>query len=289
MPLSRETGETGAGRKRGREDQREVTQEEGGHQERVCACERPSDEIVHMQVFCGLEAAQGLRTYPSEKISICHAREGSSCNGNLKDGEKQFFDDVENLAGSAWLVVANVEGARRQAIVNLELVTFVIFLLSMSGLSFQKDTERLIIRPLANMAKIVENLINNPLAKLDESVVEVDQKDKYETDFVEVALKKFVRLLQVAFGEAGSEIIGQNLGADGDLNPMVAGRKMSGIFGFAIVRNFVECTECLQEDVMVFVNTIADIVHRAAKENKGAPNKNIGSAFLLVWRLPRSS
>jgi hypothetical protein len=55
----------------------------------------------------------------------------------------------------------------------------------------------------------------------------------------------------VAFGEAGAEIIGQNLGADGDLNPMVAGRKMSAIFGFAIVRNFSECTECLQEDVMV--------------------------------------
>jgi len=35
----------------------------------------------------------------------------------------------------------------------------------------------------------------------------------------------------------------------------------------------------------VFVNTIADIVHRAVKDNEGAPNKNIGSAFLLVWRL----
>lgn len=92
--------------------------------------------------------------------------------------------------------------------------------------------------------------------------------------------------LQIAFGEAGSEIIGKNLGADGDLNPMIAGRKMSAIFGFAIVRNFTDCTECLQEDVMVFVNTIAGIVHRAVKENEGAPNKNIGEAFLMAWRLP---
>ena len=38
----------------------------------------------------------------------------------------------------------------------------------------------------------------------------------------------------------------------------------------------------------VFVNTIADIVHRAVKDNEGAPNKNIGSAFLLVWRLSGS-
>jgi len=91
---------------------------------------------------------------------------------------------------------------------------------------------------------------------------------------------------QIAFGEAGSEIIGKNLGVDGDLNPMIAGRKMSAIFGFAIVRNFTDCTECLQEDVMVFVNTIAGIVHRAVKDNQGAPNKNIGEAFLMAWRLP---
>jgi hypothetical protein len=38
----------------------------------------------------------------------------------------------------------------------------------------------------------------------------------------------------------------------------------------------------MQEDIMVFVNTIADIVHRAVKENEGAPNKNIGESFLLV-------
>ncbi len=35
---------------------------------------------------------------------------------------------------------------------------------------------------------------------------------------------------------------------------------------------------------MVFVNRIADYVHRAVKDNFGAPNKNIGDAFLLVWR-----
>eukprot|EP00277_Geminigera_cryophila_P006620 CAMPEP_0179415086 /NCGR_PEP_ID=MMETSP0799-20121207/6036_1 /TAXON_ID=46947 /ORGANISM="Geminigera cryophila, Strain CCMP2564" /LENGTH=464 /DNA_ID=CAMNT_0021187785 /DNA_START=359 /DNA_END=1753 /DNA_ORIENTATION=- len=188
------------------------------------------------------------------------------------------------IEGSTRMVISNVEAARRQAVLNLLQVTFVILLLSISGYSFQNDTERLIIRPLAKMAKIVENLSVNPLARIPESD-EKEEHNNYETAFVERALKKFVKLLQVAFGEAGSEIIGQNLGADGDLNPMIAGRKMSAIFGFAIVRNFSECTECLQEDVMVFVNTIADIVHRAVKENEGAPNKNIGEAFLLVWRL----
>ena len=37
---------------------------------------------------------------------------------------------------------------------------------------------------------------------------------------------------------------------------------------------------------MVFVNSIGDIVHRASTRHYGAPNKNIGDAFLLAWRFP---
>jgi hypothetical protein len=43
----------------------------------------------------------------------------------------------------------------------------------------------------------------------------------------------------------------------------VDGRKMSGIFGFCDIRQFTDVTECLQEEVMVFVNRIAEIVHKA--------------------------
>lgn len=42
----------------------------------------------------------------------------------------------------------------------------------------------------------------------------------------------------------------------------------------------------LQEDVMEFVNSIAKIVHMEVSLHGGAPNKNIGDAFLLVWKLP---
>jgi class 3 adenylate cyclase len=37
---------------------------------------------------------------------------------------------------------------------------------------------------------------------------------------------------------------------------------------------------------MVFVNTIADIVHTICDKYSGAANKNIGDAFLLVWKKP---
>jgi class 3 adenylate cyclase len=56
------------------------------------------------------------------------------------------------------------------------------------------------------------------------------------------------------------------------------------IFGFCDIRNFTDLTEVLQEGVMSFVNTIAQIVHSEVHLHNGAANKNIGDAFLLVWK-----
>jgi class 3 adenylate cyclase len=37
---------------------------------------------------------------------------------------------------------------------------------------------------------------------------------------------------------------------------------------------------------MVFVNTIGECVHSIVDKFAGAANKNIGDAFLLVWKFP---
>jgi len=37
---------------------------------------------------------------------------------------------------------------------------------------------------------------------------------------------------------------------------------------------------------MVFVNTIAKVVHSIIDRFAGSANKNIGDAFLLVWKIP---
>ena len=39
---------------------------------------------------------------------------------------------------------------------------------------------------------------------------------------------------------------------------------------------------------MLFVNNIGDIVHTITDRFLGAANKNIGDAFLLVWRIIES-
>ena len=58
--------------------------------------------------------------------------------------------------------------------------------------------------------------------------------------------------------------------------------QVAAIFGFCDVRQFTDATEVLQEDVMEFVNSIARIVHMEVSLHGGAPNKNVGDAFLLV-------
>lgn len=42
----------------------------------------------------------------------------------------------------------------------------------------------------------------------------------------------------------------------GELNPVIPGQRIDAIFGFCDIRQFTDTTECLQEDVMVFVNKV---------------------------------
>ena len=105
-----------------------------------------------------------------------------------------------------------------------------------------------------------------------------------ETVILEKLIMKIGALLAVGFGEAGSEIIASNMSQGGDVDPMLPGKKMMAIFGFCDIRNFTDATEVLQQGVMVFVNEIAEIVHGMVDHYNGSANKNIGDAFLLVWK-----
>jgi len=114
------------------------------------------------------------------------------------------------------------------------------------------------------------------------------KKATLETKILENAIIKLGSLLALGFGEAGSEIIGQNMDDDNaTVNAMIPGSKVEAIYGFCDIRNFTTTTEVLQEKTMVFVNQVAEIVHRVVDEHLGAANKNVGEAFLLVWRIGR--
>jgi len=153
---------------------------------------------------------------------------------------------------------------------------------------FSRDAYNIMIKPIEKMKHTVQKLSENPflhLEKLKKEGGKGGKDDENETDMLEAAITKMARLLQIGFGSAGAEIIANNLSDGGELNPMVPGSKIDAIFGFCDIRDFTFATEGLQQDVMLFVNKIAEITHRHVVESGGAPNKNIGDAFLLVWKL----
>ena len=65
---------------------------------------------------------------------------------------------------------------------------------------------------------------------------------------------------------------------------MLPGQHVTAVFGFCDIRKFEELTDVLRGQVMPFVNQIAKIVHDGVADHGGAPNKNIGDAFLCVWK-----
>jgi class 3 adenylate cyclase len=52
-----------------------------------------------------------------------------------------------------------------------------------------------------------------------------------------------------------------------------------------VVFQFALLTDCLKESIMLFVNHVAGVVHKAVHGHAGSCNKNIGEAWLVVWPL----
>ena len=166
---------------------------------------------------------------------------------------------------------------------------FIIFLLFFGTYFFTREVNRLVIDPIESMVALVTKISENPLG-VDYNK-ELGKNDGFiegmETTILLNTINKIGGLMRVGFGEAGASIIADNLkNAQGArLNLMTTGRMINSIFGFCDVRQFTDTTECLQEEVMLFVNRIAHILHSIVNQCSGSANKNIGDAFLLTWKL----
>ncbi len=183
--------------------------------------------------------------------------------------------------------------AEEEALLGILLTTFVILLLAVGTMTFSKDVNHLVILPIEKMVQLVREISANPLGEnLSLSPHELKGSDDgMETTLLLRTISKIAGLMRIGFGEAGAEIIGRNLNMSNDenggsaINLLGSGTKILSIFGFCDVRNFTDTTECLQEEVMLFVNRIAHILHSIVVQCDGAANKNIGDAFLLTWKL----
>jgi hypothetical protein len=183
------------------------------------------------------------------------------------------------------LVLSRRPGLVRERRFTAAVTVCCIVLLLAWLATLSADAHRLVVRPVSKMVNLVHLLAENPLLALEQThSVEVSAREM-ETDTVIFALLKVGSLLRSALGEAGLGIITANLrDSRKAFDPVIPGVRVTAAFSFCDIRRFTDATECLEEQVMAFVNTIAGIVHGAAVASLGAPNKNIGDAFLCVWR-----
>eukprot|EP01031_Cornospumella_fuschlensis_P027048 gene27048-32682_t len=174
------------------------------------------------------------------------------------------------------------------ALFSIYTTSFIIFLLLSGIYFFSSDVKKLVIGPIERLVELVRKISANPLG-VEYKMLGAKEGflDGMETTILLTTITKIGGLMRVGFGEAGASIIAKNLAdsSGGKLNLMGSGTMIHSIFGFCDVRQFTDTTECLQEEVMLFVNRIAHILHSIVVQCSGAANKNIGDAFLLTWKI----
>lgn len=67
----------------------------------------------------------------------------------------------------------------------------------------------------------------------------------------------------------------------------IHGRNIDLIFSVCRIKQFTDTTECIGDEIIVFVNKIIKVIHECTKRYDGKPTKNYGDKFLLTWRLPK--
>lgn len=196
------------------------------------------------------------------------------------------------------------------SLVNMGLFYLLLAILIL-GLYFLQalrgDAIRLVLDPLQRMLKIVLRYAENPLSQDvnkksqqdntdDDSAIEKEGEEigNFETEQLINAITKIADLLRKCWGVAGAGIISSNLARTKDgktvvFNPTVPGKRVYALFGFVAINGFSEILRALDRDIMILINDVAQVVHdevyRWALGEHGQCNKNLGPAFLMVWRI----
>jgi class 3 adenylate cyclase len=227
---------------------------------------------IQQTILCLKDVGEGGRLFRHVPDTISLRRDIEVQVNWASDGSVVSATDARNeIVAQAWT----------------NLITIVVLLIIMVGSNyvFSHDIEELVVRKISVIVDSV-NKMSVTLKFLGGEKVEEDEaeEDEMETEMIETAMEKMSELLRIGYGRAGNTIISKNLRGSGELNAMLPGQHVTAVFGFCDIRKFNEITDVLRGQVMPFVNQIAKIVHEEVVLNDGAPNKNIGDAFLCSWK-----
>jgi class 3 adenylate cyclase len=218
----------------------------------------------------------------------------------------------ELTGGNATVGLFNIrEIVVGDALVSLATTFFILFVWFFGITAFAGPVMILVVIPIERMVRLLGMLMVDPLgfettSRYKKFVAEeknittntqwTDQLlQGMETSFLMSTIIRIGSLMKVGFGSAGVEIIRNNLAKQAEaqnkqnqsssLALNSEGTTVHCIFLFCDIRQFTDATECLQEEVFVFTNKVASVVHSICAAYHGSANKNIGDAFLMSWLL----
>lgn len=173
------------------------------------------------------------------------------------------------------LVVSRRFARMIDALLGLLSVVLLSMVMLVSIYLFNRDMYKMILNPLERLITKLKRVAHDPIGAFKSSWEngqnnQLNKKESSnETILIENAIYKISELLVLGFGQAGAKIISQFVFDDNkDIDEIGAGDMVQAIFGFCDIRNFTDATEVLLEEVMVFVNSIAEIVHSSVDEFK---------------------
>lgn len=240
-------------------------------------------------------------------------------NNTIKDNKYRENDVIVSTSDNRKVIVYRsiFYDVYLTGILNIIKTLFIMSLIIYGAIAFESNTKKLVLDPLEIMIEIVEMVEQDPIiAKNAENLKSgvknlmtnnneknnlldkkknkaqnklLENSEKFEVKMIQNSIVKISGLLAICFGEAGGDIIKQNLEKGKDFNPMIEGKKKNAIFGFCDIRQFPLVNDALQERTIIFVNQISEIVHSSIDRFSGATNKNIGDSYLSAWRFIKTN
>ena len=169
---------------------------------------------------------------------------------------------------------------QEQAVMSIAITCFVGFILAVASFAFARDTQRIVIRPVNKMVSIIRGLAKEPLKVGEAAVKNFNEKGS----ILEETIDKIGVLLKINFGARGSNIMSELLANDMPFkSDKIKGNKHYCIIAIVKIQDSAQIIECLAEEVLVFINKIAKIVHCCANRWEGNICRNDMSGFLMLW------
>lgn len=231
---------------------------------------------------------------------------------SLIDYRSEEIDSSSSTNGNVLIFHSIKKEAELSGLLNIFKTLYIMAIIVIGAVVFESDSKNLVLDPLEIMIEIVELVEQDPIMAKNVELLKSgiknqmmnnnsddkknkrgkdkmkENQDRYEIKMIENSIVKISSLLAICFGDAGGDIIKQNIEKGKDFNPMLEGKKKQAIFGFCDIRQFPYVNDALQERTMIFVNQISEIVHSSIDRFSGATNKNIGDAYLSAWRFKKT-